>query len=404
MCEYSVFSAAGEKLGYTQSTVSSQIKQLEKELGATLFDRFYHRIVLTQEGSRVLRYARDVLSAQEKLMNDLHHAENVSGELHLAMSSSVCARYFDDDFIDFQRRFPEVRLTITEADTERMFSMLRKNEADLVFTLDTHIYDPEFEICAEQEEQVHFVASASNPLTAAESLRLCDIVHEPFVLTEKGMSYRRILDERLAVGAKLPNEYELADRFGVSRGTIREAVKLLVSRGVLRVKHGSGTYVASLMPLKADPLGLDAIEDRIQLALDLTDVRLMLEPAIAELAARNRTEEEAQRLTEYCDAVRRRIQAGEDYLIEDMRFHWYLAKCSHNMVVEPLMPIIDAAVVSIANITRKELLTATVDTHQEILNGVLDQDPQAARAAVALHLEMNRIVIKHAKERSEKTK
>ena len=140
------------------------------------------------------------------------------------------------------------------------------------------------------------------------------------------------------------------------------------------------------------------------LALDLTDVRLMLEPAIAELAARNRTEEEAQRLTEYCDAVRRRIQAGEDYLIEDMRFHWYLAKCSHNMVVEPLMPIIDAAVVSIANITRKELLTATVDTHQEILNGVLDQDPQAARAAVALHLEMNRIVIKHAKERSEKTK
>ena len=203
--------------------------------------------------------------------------------------------------------------------------------------------------------------------------------------------FQYILDERLAVGAKLPNEYELADRFGVSRGTIREAVKLLVSRGVLRVKHGSGTYVASLMPL-------------IQLALDLTDVRLMLEPAIAELAARNRTEEEAQRLTEYCDAVRRRIQAGEDYLIEDMRFHWYLAKCSHNMVVEPLMPIIDAAVVSIANITRKELLTATVDTHQEILSGVLDQDPQAARAAMALHLEMNRIVIKHAKERSEKTK
>lgn len=189
--------------------------------------------------------------------------------------------------------------------------------------------------------------------------------------------FQYILDERLAVGAKLPNEYELADRFGVSRGTIREAVKLLVSRGVLRVKHGSGTYVASLMPLKADPLGLDAIEDRIQLALDLT---------------------------EYCDAVRRRIQAGEDYLIEDMRFHWHLAKCSHNMVVEPLMPIIDAAVVSIANITRKELLTATVDTHQEILNGVLDQDPQAARAAMALHLEMNRIVIKHAKERSEKTK
>ena len=209
-----------------------------------------------------------------------------------------------------------------------------------------------------------------------------------------------ILDNHLKVGAKLPNEHELAAHFEVSRG----AVKLLVSRGVLRVKHGSGTYVASLFPLHANPLGLDAVEDKLQLALDLTDVRLMLEPTIAALAAQNRTDEEVEQLAEYCDAVREKIEAGEDYLIEDMRFHWYLAKCSHNMVVEPLMPIIDAAVVSIANITRKELLTATVDTHQEILNGVLNQDPQAARAAVALHLEMNRIVIKHAKERSEKTK
>ncbi len=151
-----------------------------------------------------------------------------------------------------------------------------------------------------------------------------------------------ILDNHLKVGAKLPNEHELAAHFEVSRGTVREAVKLLVSRGVLRVKHGSGTYVASLFPLHANPLGLDAVEDKLQLALDLTDVRLMLEPTIAALAAQNRTDEEVEQLAEYCDAVREKIEAGEDYLIEDMRFHWYLAKCSHNMVVEPLMPIIDA--------------------------------------------------------------
>lgn len=79
VCEYSGFSAAGERLGYTQSTVSSQIRQLEKELNVALFDRFYHRIVLTQEGSLVLRYARDVLTAQEKLMVALHHADEVTG-------------------------------------------------------------------------------------------------------------------------------------------------------------------------------------------------------------------------------------------------------------------------------------------------------------------------------------
>ena len=74
-----------------------------------------------------------------------------------------------------------------------------------------------------------------------------------------------ILDNHLKVGAKLPNEHELAAHFEVSRGTVREAVKLLVSRGVLRVKHGSGTYVASLFPLHANPLGLDAVEDKLQL-------------------------------------------------------------------------------------------------------------------------------------------
>ena len=108
VCEYSGFSAAGERLGYTQSTVSSQIRQLEKELNVALFDRFYHRIVLTQEGSLVLRYARDVLTAQEKLMVALHHADEVTGDLHLAMSSSMCSRYFDDDFIDFQRSYPGI--------------------------------------------------------------------------------------------------------------------------------------------------------------------------------------------------------------------------------------------------------------------------------------------------------
>ena len=128
------------------------------------------------------------------------------------------------------------------------------------------------------------------------------------------------------------------------------------------------------------------MEDKLQLALDLTDVRLMLEPSIASLAAQNRTDEEVEQLAEYCDAVREKIEAGEDYLIEDMRFHWFLAKCSHNMVVEPLMPIIDAAVISIANIT-----------HKEILDAVRDRDPQAARSAMSVHLDTNRIFIRQTK-------
>ncbi len=198
VCEYSGFSAAGEKLGYTQSTVSSQIRQLEKELGVRLFDRLYHRTELTEDGRRALEFAREMLSANERLHAALHRPDEVRGQVRLAMSSSACSRYFGGDYLEFRRRFPGVRLTITEAGTTQMFDMLRKNEADLVFTLDSHIYDPEFSICAEREEGVHFVAAADNPIGTDGLLTAERLPGLPFAMTEKGMSYRRLLDEQLA--------------------------------------------------------------------------------------------------------------------------------------------------------------------------------------------------------------
>lgn len=68
--------------------------------------------------------------------------------------------------------------------------------------------------------------------------------------------YRYILNERLPVGTKLPNEYQMANHFEVSRGTIREAVKLLASKGVVQVKHGSGTYVGLHYAAAGRPSGI----------------------------------------------------------------------------------------------------------------------------------------------------
>ena len=78
-----------------------------------------------------------------------------------------------------------------------MFDKLRKNETDLVFTLDRHIYDSDFIICAEQEEQVHFIAAADNSVAGC-SWKLSEISQNEFVLTEQAMSYRTILNETLA--------------------------------------------------------------------------------------------------------------------------------------------------------------------------------------------------------------
>ena len=198
VCEYSGFSAAAEKLGYTQSTVSSQIKQLESELNTVLFDRFYHRISLTSDGITVLQYAREILESHEKMLEDLRTPETIEGNIRLAMSSSVCNRFFKDDFLEFRKHFPNIQLVVVESGTEQMFDMLRKNEVDLIFTLDSHIYDSEFIICAEHEEKVHFFASVDNPLLNKENISLKELCTEDFVLTESNMSYRKLLNNELA--------------------------------------------------------------------------------------------------------------------------------------------------------------------------------------------------------------
>lgn len=82
----------------------------------------------------------------------------------------------------------------------------------------------------------------------------------------------------------------------MGRSTIREAVKLLSSKGIVEVRRGSGTYVLTTALGVGDPLGLSAVQDKTALALDLVNVRLLLEPGIAEMAANNATDEDIARL------------------------------------------------------------------------------------------------------------
>ena len=88
--------------------------------------------------------------------------------------------------------------------------------------------------------------------------------------------YHYILDTPLEPGAKLPNEFELGEKFGVGRSTVREAVKLLSSKGIVEVRRGSGTYVVTTAKGFSDPLNLRSVQDKNALALDLVNVRLLL--------------------------------------------------------------------------------------------------------------------------------
>lgn len=206
--------------------------------------------------------------------------------------------------------------------------------------------------------------------------------------------YHYILDTPIEPGAKLPNEFELGEKFGVGRSTIREAVKLLSSKGIVEVRRGSGTYVVTTTKGLSDPLGLRSVKDKNQLALDLANVRLLLEPGIAEMAAQNATDEDIERLRRLCERVEAKIHDGDRYIEDDIAFHTCIAESSKNTVVEQLIPIIDTAVMMFVNITHKKLIDETIMTHRMIVEAIANHDPLGAKSAMVMHLNFNRTYIK----------
>ena len=212
-----------------------------------------------------------------------------------------------------------------------------------------------------------------------------------------------IIHEPVEIGARIPNEFELAERFGVGRSTIRETVRSLATKGILEVRRGSGTYVISKNTIEEDPLGLAKFKDKYKLALELFDVRLMLEPEIAAQAAEHASAEDVEQLKLLCAQVEELYQSGEDHIPKDIEFHTCIARCSQNRVVEMLVPIINTAVMTFANLTHRMLMNETIETHRAMVDAIIDQDPVGARCAMIMHLTYNRqALVRILKEQQEK--
>lgn len=211
-----------------------------------------------------------------------------------------------------------------------------------------------------------------------------------------------ILDKPVKIGEKIPNEYELTELFGVGRSTVREAVKGLVTRGVLEVRRGDGTYVISTSYMENDVLGFGRIRDKYQLALDLFEVRLIIEPEVVTWACKRATEEQIDKAEQLCDEIEKLYNQGVDHIYKDIEFHCFLAKLSGNVVVERLLPVINTAVVTFANITYRSLKNETLTTHRAIVKALRARDAVGARCAMIMHLTYNRQVIMELLEERNK--
>lgn len=198
VAELNSFTKAAETLGYSQSTVSFQIKQLESELHLQLFERINHTVVLTEKGKEVLSYAHQMTKLTDELIDHIHHSQSINGHIKLAMADSLCHSLLENHFIDFKNQYPGITLKIITEGTEEMFRLVNHNEVDMILTLDSHIYNTDYIIASEEKVGIHFVVDSHSTLAGLKNISIKDLITFPFILTEKGMSYRRLMEEKLA--------------------------------------------------------------------------------------------------------------------------------------------------------------------------------------------------------------
>ena len=204
-----------------------------------------------------------------------------------------------------------------------------------------------------------------------------------------------IVENDLSTGAKLPNEFELAELLNVGRSTVREAVKSLVTRNILEVRHGAGTFVSNgRLGVSDDPLGFTFIKDKHKLIMDLLEVRIIIEPRIAAMAALSATDQDIADLQRLCAEAEQLIEADENHIEADIALHVKLAESSGNIVVPNLLPIIQNAISLFVSLTNRRLRNETFKTHRMIVDAIAARDANAASDAMLLHLVCNRNAIR----------
>ena len=193
------FTKAAEELGYSQSTVTVQIKQLEEELGVLLFERIGKNVKLTEQGRVFRSQAREIVHAVEQLRSTMGETEQIRGSLRVGTVDSLCTKRMPYILQEFRKHCPLVETVVRTGSNETLYDMVQKNEVDLIYFLDRRQFRDDWVKVMEQEEPAHFVAASGHPLTNEGFVTLIELLAEPLLLPERGMSYRRSLEIAVAM-------------------------------------------------------------------------------------------------------------------------------------------------------------------------------------------------------------
>lgn len=198
----------------------------------------------------------------------------------------------------------------------------------------------------------------------------------------------RIISGELAEKSLLPAERELCETMGVSRTVIREAMKLLESRGLVRIDRGRGTVVqeAHMGPL-GDSLKL-LLRRRHHLIEDLLEVRKVLEVAMVALAASRRNEANLRSMERSLEIMRRKPNEPAGYVDADVEFHAEIARAAQNPVLlvllEPLAELLRES--RTETFSGPKMVKERLKQHEAIFDAIKRSDPQGAMSAMSSHL------------------
>ncbi len=204
---------------------------------------------------------------------------------------------------------------------------------------------------------------------------------------------QRLLEEirhrQYVPGDKLPTETELAEYLGVGRNTVREAVRILASRNVVTVRQGSGTFLSEKQGVVEDPFGFSLVTDRRKLTKELIQIRAILEPPIAALAAENAYPEEIEELGRILQEIESLIEQKKPYADKDVEFHVQIGMCTHNDVIANLLPVIGKGISVFASEVRETEYKQTVASHRAIYEAIKNRKGVEAQQAMYFHLLYN---------------
>jgi DNA-binding FadR family transcriptional regulator len=201
----------------------------------------------------------------------------------------------------------------------------------------------------------------------------------------------QIVSGRLPVGTRLPPEREFAESLGVSRPVVREAVRGLVTKGLLDTRQGIGTTVRAVTHEEiTTPLRLFLRTYGQEVDLEhLHQVRSILEVENAALAARQRTEADIANLVRLCEEMEAAADQPEVFAAGDSEFHRRLAQTTHNPLLILLLDSVQKMMAEVRALVsrRPRLFDRVMPSHIRILECVLAQDPDGARTAMREHLD-----------------